>query len=146
MLHLKDLHCFILVYEVRSFSRAADVLDTVQSLISSRIHRLEQFVGAPLFLRFHRGVQPTGKGELLYRHARRVVREIEDMECAVKLYEAERDSPPGNRKPAKPEVDIAKERFDALEKALDQMPPRPKPLPRRVARAALFDLEDADIA
>jgi DNA-binding transcriptional LysR family regulator len=145
MLYLKDLHCFILVYEVRNFSRAADILDTVQSLISSRIHRLEQSIGAPLFLRVHRGVRPTGKGDLLYQHARRVVRDVEELECAVKLYEAELDRPPRHRRPAKPEVDATKEQFDALEKALDQMPPRPKPSPRRIARARVFDLEDADI-
>jgi type II secretion system protein G len=91
MLHTRDLHCFILVYELRSFSRAADILDTVQSLMSSRIRRLEQFIGAPLFLRLHRGVEPTKKGELVYRHAKRVVRDLEELECAVKLDEAMAD-------------------------------------------------------
>ena len=88
MLHLKDLTCFILVYELRSFSRAADILDTVQSLVSARIHRLEEFIGAPLFLRLHRGVVPTQKGELLYQHAKRVVREVSELESAVRFHKA----------------------------------------------------------
>ena len=88
MLHLRDLSCFILVYELRSFSRAADSQDTVQSLISVRIHRLEQFIGAPLFLRLQHGVAPTQKGELLYQHAKRVVRDIDELESAVKLHNA----------------------------------------------------------
>ena len=29
-LNLKDLQCFVVVYELRSFSRAAETLDTAQ--------------------------------------------------------------------------------------------------------------------
>ena len=85
MLHLRDLYCFISVYELRSFSRAADTLDTVQSLVSARIHRLERFIDAPLFLRLHRGVLPTQKGELLYQYAKRIVGDIAELESTVKV-------------------------------------------------------------
>ena len=84
MLHLRDLYCFTLVYEARSFSRAADSLDTVQSLVSTRIHRLEEFIGAPLFVRLHRGVASTEKGELLYQHAKRVLADVAELESAFK--------------------------------------------------------------
>jgi hypothetical protein len=84
VLHLRDLHCFMQVYESRSFSRAADSLDTVQSLISTRIQRLEEFIGAPLFVRLHRGVVSTDKGELLYKHAKRVLRDVAELESAVR--------------------------------------------------------------
>ena len=88
MLHLRDLYCFTQVYETRSFSRAADSLDTVQSLVSTRIQRLEQFIGAPLFVRLHRGVASTEKGELLYQHAKRVLRELAELESALKQRDA----------------------------------------------------------
>lgn len=88
MLHLRDLVCFTQVYETRSFSRAADSLDTVQSLVSTRIQRLEQFIGAPLFVRLHRGVASTEKGELLYRHAKRVLRELDELESAFRERDA----------------------------------------------------------
>jgi LysR family nitrogen assimilation transcriptional regulator len=91
MLHLKDLHCFILVYERHSFSRAADILDTVQSQVSARIQRLEQLFGAPLFLRMHRDVLPTKRGEVLYQHAKRIVREVAELESAVKQPELEKE-------------------------------------------------------
>ena len=93
MLHFRDLHCFILVYELRSFSRAADVLDMVQSQASTRIHRLEQFIGASLFLRLRRGVQPTRHGDLLYEHAKRVARDIAELESALKIHEARSAAP-----------------------------------------------------
>lgn len=83
MLQLKDLYCFVAVYESRGFGRAADVLDTAQSQVSMRIGRLEKAIGAPLFDRMHNGTRPTPKGEVLYRHAKRVLREIAEMETAV---------------------------------------------------------------
>ena len=84
MLHLRDLFCFTRVYETRSISKAADSLDTVQSLVSTRIQRLEQFVGAPLFVRLHRGVVSTHKGEELYHHAKRVLHDVEELETALR--------------------------------------------------------------
>ncbi len=82
MLRLKDLQCFVTVYERRSFSRAADALDTVQSQISARIGRLEQELGAPLFVRLHRGVEPTDRGDLAYQYAQRVLQEVVELESA----------------------------------------------------------------
>jgi DNA-binding transcriptional LysR family regulator len=72
------------VYELQSFSRAADTLETVQSQVSLRIRRLEDFLQQPLFVRLHRGVTPTTKGELLYEHAKRVLADVADLESAVK--------------------------------------------------------------
>jgi DNA-binding transcriptional LysR family regulator len=88
MLNLRDLSCFMAVYELRSFSRAAEVLDMVQSLVSARIQRLEEFIGAPLFLRSHRGAMPTRRGELLYQHAKRILHEVAELESAVRSHDA----------------------------------------------------------
>jgi LysR family nitrogen assimilation transcriptional regulator len=84
MLHLRDLQCFVSAYELRSFSRAANALDTVQSQVSLRIRRLERFMATPLFVRRHRGVEPTEKGNLLHLHAQRVLRDVADLETAVR--------------------------------------------------------------
>ena len=83
MLHLRDLQCFVTVYERRGFSRAADELDMVQSQISARIHRLEETLGTPLFVRLHRGVVPTHRAELLYQHAQRVLQDVVELETAL---------------------------------------------------------------
>jgi DNA-binding transcriptional LysR family regulator len=71
------------VYELRSFSRAADTLDTVQSQVSARIQRLEQLTDARLFNRLHRSVAPTEKGEVLYQHAKRVLQEVAALETVL---------------------------------------------------------------
>ena len=88
MLLLKDLQCFVAVYESGGFGRAADVLDTVQSHVSLRVARLEKTIGAPLFERLHRGIRPTAKGELLYNHSKRVLREMVELESALKSRDA----------------------------------------------------------
>ena len=59
MLDLKDLRCFVSVYERKGFARAAAELGTVQSNISARVRRLEVEIGAPLFERLHRSIRPT---------------------------------------------------------------------------------------
>jgi len=84
ILHLNDLQCFVVVYELGSFSRAADSLDTVQSQISARIQRLERFAGMPLFARLPHGIRPNNKGDLLYHHAKRVLSHISELETAVR--------------------------------------------------------------
>jgi DNA-binding transcriptional LysR family regulator len=84
MLRLRDLYCFVKVYELRSFTRAADNLDTVQSQVSARIQRLEQLTDTPLFNRLHRCVAPTEKGEVLYQHAKRVLQELAELETVFK--------------------------------------------------------------
>jgi DNA-binding transcriptional LysR family regulator len=82
--NLSDLQCFVLVYEERSFTRAANLLDTAQSQVSARIQRFERFAGMPLFTRLHRGILPNRKGELLYEHAKQILRNVSDLEMAVR--------------------------------------------------------------
>ena len=84
MFDLKDLRCFVAVYELSGFARAAIELHTVQSAVSTRIRKLESVVGGPLFQRMHRGIVATPKGEKLYKHAKRALEQIEEFEKAVR--------------------------------------------------------------
>lgn len=84
MLDLKDLRCFISVYDRKGFARAAVELHTVQSNVSARIRKLEDEIGAPLFERLHRSIRPTEKGEIMYRYATRVLAEVSELEAAMK--------------------------------------------------------------
>jgi DNA-binding transcriptional LysR family regulator len=84
MLDLKDLRCFVATYELGGFVRAAKALNTVQSSVSSRVGRLEHMIGAPLFSRLHRTIAATERGDLLYAHAKKVLKLVDEMETAVK--------------------------------------------------------------
>jgi DNA-binding transcriptional LysR family regulator len=83
-LDLRDLRCFVAVYELRGFARAAKHLNTVQSSVSTRVRRLEHFIGATLFNRIHRNVTPTEKGVQLYLYARKVLDHVGELEDVVK--------------------------------------------------------------
>jgi LysR family nitrogen assimilation transcriptional regulator len=85
---VKDLRYFVAVYEARSFSRATNELDTVQSNVSLRIRNLEDFLGGPLFERRYREVAPTERGDKLYTHAKSVIAALEATERAVRYWRA----------------------------------------------------------
>jgi len=88
MLQLKDLECFVATYESGGFGRAANVLNTAQSHVSARIQRLEVAIGGQLFERLHRRIRPTKKGDVLYRHAKGVLRSINELQVAMKAQDA----------------------------------------------------------
>jgi LysR family nitrogen assimilation transcriptional regulator len=88
MLDLRDLRYFVAVYEAGGFGRAAAVLKVAQSNVSMRVLRLERLIGAPVFERRHRTIIPTARGDLLYRHAIRVLSEVEELESTVRSREA----------------------------------------------------------
>lgn len=84
MLDLKDLRCFVNVYELKGFARAAVQLNTVQSNVSARIRKLEDEIGAPLFERLHRSIRPTAKGDIMYGYATRVLTDMSELEAAMR--------------------------------------------------------------
>jgi DNA-binding transcriptional LysR family regulator len=87
-MELRDLRCFIFVYEAKSFRRAAEALNTTQSNVSARIRKLEQEFEGPLFLRLHRSIAPTAKGELAYRYARDVIERADKAAEAIRTDDA----------------------------------------------------------
>ncbi|MCP4682013.1 MAG: LysR family transcriptional regulator [Desulfobacterales bacterium] len=70
---LRQLEIFVKVVELSSFSKAADAVFLAQASVSERISNLENMVGARLLDRLGRQVVPTRAGELLYRHAVKIL-------------------------------------------------------------------------
>jgi DNA-binding transcriptional LysR family regulator len=66
---LRQIEVFSRVVELRSFSKAAEVVCLSQASVSERIATLESLVGTRLLDRLGRQIVPTKAGELLYRHA-----------------------------------------------------------------------------
>lgn len=62
-MQLKDLQCFVAVAEASGFRRAALHLGVRQSVISRRIRKLEDQLGASLFERTRAGVRLTHAGQ-----------------------------------------------------------------------------------
>lgn len=68
------LRTFSVVAETKHFTRAAERLNCVQSAVSMQIRRLEDSLQVRLLTRGRRGVTLTPEGEILLRHAHRMMR------------------------------------------------------------------------
>ncbi|MCJ0975150.1 LysR family transcriptional regulator [Pseudomonas sp. PS1] len=77
---LESLRTFVRVYELASFTAAADSLGLPRSTVSEQIRALEQRLGARLLQRTTRKVQPTQDGTLLYERCRDMLDQIEELE------------------------------------------------------------------
>lgn len=67
-MEIKQIRCFLAVFEEGSFSRAAERLNTTQPGLSVQIAALEAELAVMLFERHARGVRPTPAGRRLYGH------------------------------------------------------------------------------
>ncbi|MYN14269.1 LysR family transcriptional regulator [Pusillimonas sp. TS35] len=72
-LTLKQLRAFCTVYELRSFTKAAQALHLTQSAVSKLCAELEKEFGLPLFERSTRHVEPCDGADVLYAHAREIL-------------------------------------------------------------------------
>lgn len=82
-LTLYKLRVFCEVIERQSFTLAADHLFTTQPAVSVHIRSLEQFFGTRLVYREGRRSLPTEAGRAVYRYARAVLHETEQVRALV---------------------------------------------------------------
>ncbi len=75
---IRQLEVFSKVFELQSFSRAAERLGISQPTVSAHIQHLEDILGRKLFDRVGRKVIPTEEARVLYRHAIDILRKREE--------------------------------------------------------------------
>ena len=78
LVNLQQIRCFCLALELGSFTAAAETLRVSQPAVAEQIRKLEQALGADLFVRAGRGVVPTEAGRAFAEHAARSLRAVED--------------------------------------------------------------------
>ena len=74
---LLDVLAFVRVVETGAFSRAAERMGMSKSIVSRRVARLEEELGARLLTRSAAGAQPTGAGQAYYERAANILVELE---------------------------------------------------------------------
>ena len=74
---LMDVLAFVRVVETGAFARAAERMDVSKSILSRRVARLEEQLGARLLTRTAQGAQPTDIGEAYYARASNILAELE---------------------------------------------------------------------
>ena len=87
---MNTLH-FVYAIEVEkagSITQAADNLFMSQPTLSKAVKDLEETLGFAVFRRTPRGVVPTRKGSEFLNHAKKIVRQIEKMELALRTGDA----------------------------------------------------------
>jgi len=82
--HFRHLRYFVKIVEAGSFSRAAATIFVAQPALSQQIGELEEQLGVSLLQRSARGVRPTAAGEVLYREASAILRQIEQLPSIVR--------------------------------------------------------------
>ena len=71
----RHLENFLALYEARNMHVAAEKKGISQPALTKSLKLLESEVGAELFVRTSRGLEPTDLGEILYEHARAIDQE-----------------------------------------------------------------------
>jgi len=74
---LRQLRYFTQIVESGSLSKASRQLFIAQPALSQQLGKLEREVGRPLLNRSARGVAPTENGLALYRHAKYMLRQLD---------------------------------------------------------------------
>lgn len=84
MVKLRHLRYFVTVVDAGSFSRAASTIHIAQPALSRQVLELEEIIGVELLHRTARGVRPTVAGEMLYREATTILRQMERLPGIVR--------------------------------------------------------------
>lgn len=82
-MEIRQLRYFVRIADLGSVSRAAEALHVAQPALSQQIAQLEGELGQPLLVRRSTGVRMTEQGEVFYRHAQRILKELADLPGAV---------------------------------------------------------------
>lgn len=83
MSELDDIRSFLAVVETGGFSRAAQRLGLAKSVVSRRVTRLEEELGAQLLSRNTRGISATEAGTDFKLRAERILAELEEAREAI---------------------------------------------------------------
>lgn len=82
-MEIRQLRNFIQIADLGSLSSAARALYIAQPALSQQVAQLEAELGQPLLLRRSTGVSLTQQGEVFYRRAQRILKELADLGPAV---------------------------------------------------------------
>jgi LysR family transcriptional regulator, nitrogen assimilation regulatory protein len=88
-MQFRQLRYFVSIVEAGSFSRAASVVHIAQPALSQQIAEMEQRLGVSLLQRSARGVRPTAAGDILYREALVILKQLDRLPTIAKLDQLE---------------------------------------------------------
>jgi LysR family nitrogen assimilation transcriptional regulator len=81
---IKQLRYFVKVVELKNITAAAQALFIAQPSLSQHMANLESALDVKLLNRSVNGTSPTVMGELLYQHAKNILRQLEEAQAAIR--------------------------------------------------------------
>ena len=91
-MQFRQLRYFVKIVESGSFSRAASIVHVAQPALSQQVADLEERLGVALLQRSARGVRATAAGEIFYKEASAILRQLDRLPAAVR---SDSDPPEG---------------------------------------------------
>ena len=85
---IKTRRLLVAVCDLQNIKRAAVQEHIEPSAISKRMDELERHVGKALIRRHGRGIEPTAAGELLYLHAKRILKSLRAADQALAEFDS----------------------------------------------------------
>jgi LysR family transcriptional regulator, nitrogen assimilation regulatory protein len=82
-MEIRQLRYFVKIADLGSMSRASVALHIAQPALSHQMTQLEEELGQALLHRRHNGVAVTEHGAVFYRHARQILKELDDLPGTV---------------------------------------------------------------
>ena len=83
-MQFRQLRYYVKIVDAGSFSRAAALIHIAQPALSQQIAELEARLGVSLLQRSARGVRPTAAGEILYREAFAILKQLDQLPGIVR--------------------------------------------------------------
>jgi LysR family transcriptional regulator, nitrogen assimilation regulatory protein len=83
-MQFRQLRYFVKIVEAGSLSRAASVVHVAQPALSQQVAELEERLGVALLQRSARGVRPTAAGEIFYKEASAILRQLDQLPGTVR--------------------------------------------------------------
>jgi len=84
-MNTKQLKLFLLIADLKSFSKAAELEALTQPAVTQQIMRLEKEIDSQLFKRKHKRIELTRKGKLFYRFAKNTLIMMDNLQKEIKL-------------------------------------------------------------
>jgi DNA-binding transcriptional LysR family regulator len=87
-MNTKQLRLFMLIADIKSFSKAAEHEALTQPAVTQQIIRLEREIGSVLFKRKNKRIELTKKGRLFYKFAKNMLSMMDSLERELRVIDS----------------------------------------------------------
>jgi len=91
-MNTKQIRLFLLIADLKSFSKAAELEALTQPAVTQQINRLEREVDSVLLRRKHKRIELTKEGELFYRFSKNMLIMMDNLTRDLKLVDSNDES------------------------------------------------------